>query len=228
MENYQGCGEKACPNLWIEAQQHASGNYVHDAEIGITYGNPKTAPDHSMTQKELQTHFDNALKTWRASTCRTELLSMHDRIQPLTGWHFDKIICLATGCFHQRGRELSRNSLLQFACVMDITEELKKRGHGAEGRTQLLVQDPGYTEKDKELISSQGDTVLAIDECSAMGLRPAMDYMDAHTLVFEYRLKISKEKAIDFYGTEVGLHIGTEVQFLREPLHQFDLTGLAD
>lgn len=173
--------------------------------------------------EQLQDEFSTVLRIWQQSSCRTELLAMFKRNKPAGGWQFNKVVCIGSGEFHSpKHREhlkMRVDSLPQFACVMDIAEQLQLCGHVQETAVAIIAQDPEYTKVDRKFLSSLGVKALHMEDKpeETNDLGTATAHLGPHTLLFDFCVPMSNSKITrDILESGIGMHIGTNVYSWRQ------------
>lgn len=193
---------------WIRSKlsgEAAHGPPVHDVPMF----------DGDLRIDRLQQDFDEKMDMWRQSTCRATLLDLIDRSKPSDGWRIDKILCLGTGsfCFYYEGTR--PRSMLQFACAVDIANELRNPGPPGGSTIQIFAQDPKYRQLDVDLLTRLGvEHLETVDNSKDFGA--AKDHLGPRTLLFEFFLPKYRPMFHDLYTAVTAMQVGTGTEIIRE------------
>lgn len=140
--------------------------------------------DRDVNLEKLTANYNNRMRIWKASTCRSQVRQILDRKQPDGGWQIKHAVCLASGSFCRDNWELQRRSMTQFVAFMDLVEHLQET---SDEKIQIVAQELIYTPLDIEFLSNLNVTAYsdqAIDQLSYEG-PSAKDSFSPDTFVLE-------------------------------------------
>ncbi|KAI1453900.1 hypothetical protein F4805DRAFT_352954 [Annulohypoxylon moriforme] len=105
---------------------------------------------------DLRLAFQEVERQWRTS-------EYHERLQAAltmleTPLVLDKVVALALGHI-VAGSHINDRSIIQHALVSSLHSTLRRRGI-LTAASKRYVQEPGYTQKDRDVLSSEGFTIL--------------------------------------------------------------------
>lgn len=95
--------------------------------------------------------------------------------------------------------------MLQFAAVVDLADQLRRRGHVSEteGLT-VYTQEPRYTAADTVFLESKGVTVLHMTGLDRQDTGPAKTLFGADTFVIEFHVNKDRNMWHELCETDIG------------------------
>ena len=160
---------------------------------------------------DIRKDYNRKLKIWRNSACRSTILRILNTLQPDAGWQVRQAVCLAMGSLSRDNLECRRRSMWQMVVFADMVDLL---GTDEGESTEAVLQDPAFTDLDRDFFQSIGMAALPLpsDSSKQPGLGPALSYCGDTTFVLELFMDMETQSIKELVEANVEIYIGSSMQ----------------